>query len=311
MAEKLQGVFAALTTPFENDKIAKKKFQENIKKYNTFNLTGYVVAGSSGEAAYLTDEESEILAKEALEANVSDKKIIAGTARESTAATITFTNRMADLGIHAALIRTPSYFKSVMTSEALKRHYWAIADEAKIPVIPYHIPQVTGLTIDQQLVVELSKHPNIAGIKDSSGNLAFLGEVIQGLPPDFSYLLGAGSVFLFGLLLGASGGILRLADVVPEKCVSLYYDFLEGKWEKSLKLQQELIPLNNAIIQTHGIPGAKYAMDLLGFHGGPPRKPILPLGEEAKTDVERILKNLNLINSPTKSEEQGRAPSSD
>lgn len=295
MAEKLQGVFAALTTPFENDKISIHHFRENIKKYNAYDLAGYVIAGSSGEAAYLTDEESEILVKEALEASTPDKKIIVGTARESTASTITFTNRMADLGIRAALIRTPSYFKSVMTSEALKRHYNAIADEAQVPVIPYHIPQVTGLSIEQQLVIELSKHSNIIGIKDSSGNLPFLGEVIPNLPPDFSYLLGAGSLFLFGLSLGASGGILRLADVIPELCATLYYDFLAGEWEKASRLQRDLIPLNNAIIQTHGIAGTKYAMDLLGFYGGPPRNPILPLDVDGKKGIERILKRLNLI----------------
>jgi 4-hydroxy-2-oxoglutarate aldolase len=295
MGEKLQGVFAALTTPFENDKIAIKNFRENIKKYNTYDLAGYVIAGSSGEAAYLTDEESVILVREALQANVSNKKIIVGTARESTAATITFTNRMSDLGIHAALIRTPSYFKSVMTSEALKRHYYAIADETQIPVIPYHIPQVTGLTIEQQLVIELSKHPNIIGIKDSSGNLPFLGEVMPNLPPDFSYLLGAGSVFLFGLLLGASGGILRLADVIPGICTTLYNNFLAGEWEKASGLQRDIIPLNNAIIQKHGIAGTKYAMDILGFYGGIPRNPILPLDEEDKSEIEKILKRLNLL----------------
>jgi 4-hydroxy-2-oxoglutarate aldolase len=294
MAEKPRGVFAALTTPFENDRVAIQHFQENIQKYNSYDLAGYVVAGSSGEAAYLTDEESEMLVMEALKSKAEDKKIIVGTARESTSATISFTNRMADLGIHAALIRTPSYFKSVMTDEALKRHYSAIADEVKIPVIPYHIPQVTGLSISQQLVVELAEHPNITGIKDSSGNLPFLGEVIPDLPPDFGYLLGAGSVFFFGLLLGASGGILRLADVVPEQCTALYEDFMEGRWEEASKLQKALIPLNNAIIQRHGIPGAKYAMDLLGFYGGAPRAPILPLDTGGKTAIERIIKRLQL-----------------
>ena len=295
MTEKLQGVFAALTTPFENDAVAIKYFRENIKKYNTWDLAGYVVGGSSGESAYLTDEESEILVKEALAAKTPSKKIIVGTARESTAATIAFTNRMAVLGIDAALIRTPSYFKPAMTSEALKRHYWTIADEARIPVIPYHIPQVTGLSIEPQLVIELSEHPNIPGIKDSSGNLPFLGEVIPTLPPDFSYLLGAGSVLLFGLLLGASGGILRLADVIPGQCVSLHDDFLAGEWQKASALQRDIIPLNNAIIQKYGIAGTKYAMDLLGFYGGPPRNPILPLDTSGKKGIETILQRLKLI----------------
>ncbi len=295
MADKLQGVFAALTTPFENNMLALQHFRENIKKYNALDLAGYVIAGSSGEAAYLTDEESETLVKEALKKRAPDKTIIVGTAKESTASTTSFTNRMAELGAQFALIRTPSYFKSVMTGEALKRHYYAIADEAHIPVIPYHIPMVTGLSIDQQFVIELSKHPNIIGMKDSSGNLPFVGEVIPKLPSDFSYLLGAGSVFLFGLSLGASGGILRLADVIPELCVTLYKYFSDGEWERASSLQRDIIPLNNAIIQKYGIAGTKYAMDLLGFYGGPPRDPIPSLDSNGKYAIEKILKKLNLI----------------
>jgi 4-hydroxy-2-oxoglutarate aldolase len=294
MREKLQGVFAALTTPFENGKLAVQHFQKNIQKYNTYNMAGYVVAGSSGEAAYLTDEEAETAVKAALEASAPGKIMIVGTARESTASTTAFTNRMADLGVHAALIRTPSYFKPAMTTEALKRHYYAVADDARIPIIPYHIPQVTGLSIEPRLVLELSRHPNIIGMKDSSGNLPFLGEVISGLPPDFSYLLGAGSVFLFGLLLGASGGILRLADVIPRLCARLYDLFLEGEWEKASSLQRDIIPLNNAIIPKYGIAGTKYAMDLEGFYGGLPRDPILPLDTEVKKAIEQILKKLGL-----------------
>jgi 4-hydroxy-2-oxoglutarate aldolase len=294
MIKKLQGVFAALTTPFENGNIAIQNFRDNINKYNAFGLAGYVVAGSSGEAAYLTDEEAEILVQTVLEVSAPGKIVIVGTARESTASTTAFTNRMADLGTHAALVRTPSYFKPAMTTEALKRHFFAIADKARIPVIPYHIPVVTGLSIEQRLVIELSRHPNIIGIKDSSGNLPFLGEVIHDLPSDFSYLLGAGSVFLFGLLLGASGGILRLADVIPQLCVRLYDNFSEGEWEKASALQRKIIPLNHAIIQKYGIAGTKYAMDQADFYGGLPRDPILPLDADGKRAIERILEKLDL-----------------
>ena len=295
MSEKLQGVFAALTTPFENNRIAPHLFRENIQKYNDYDLAGYVIAGSSGEAAYLTDEEAVILVKEALKAGAPDKRIIAGTGKESTPSTIAFTNRMADLGVHAALIRTPSYFKPVMTTEALKQHFYHIAEEVRTPVIPYHIPAVTGLSIEQRLVIELSQHPNIIGMKDSSGNLPFLGEVIPSLPHDFGYLLGAGSVFLFGLSLGASGGILRLADVIPELCVTLYKNFVAGEWENASALQRDIIPLNNAIIQTYGIAGTKCAMDLMGFFGGPTRDPILPLNEDGKVASQNIMKKLELI----------------
>jgi 4-hydroxy-2-oxoglutarate aldolase len=294
MADSYKGVFAALTTPFEGDSVSTEKFYENIKTYNSFQLSGYVVAGSSGEACYLTDIETETLAQIAKDAASPDKKILVGTARESTTATVAFTNRMAELGADAALIRTPFYFKSQMTIEALRQHYMRIADQAKIPVIPYHIPQITGLLISPHLVIELASHPNIVGMKDSSGNLDFLGEVIQDLPSDFSYLLGAGSVFLHGLLIGASGGILRLADIVPAQCTEIFNLFAKNKWQEASKLQSALIPLNNAIIQTYGIPGTKYALDLLGYQGGLPRSPLLPVNEKGKREIEKILEKLGL-----------------
>jgi 4-hydroxy-2-oxoglutarate aldolase len=296
MAEIYTGVFAALTTPFEGDAVSEEKFCENIKKYNSFSLSGYVVAGTSGEATYLTDNESEKLVQAAKSAASPDKKILVGTARESTTATVAFTNRIAAMGADAALIRTPFYFRSQMTHKALQNYYMTVADQVKIPVIAYHIPQITSLSFNSRLLVELSAHPNIVGVKDSSGNLAFLGEVIRDLPPDFCYLLGAGSVFLPGLLIGASGGILRLADIVPGQCTEIYALFMEKKWEEALKLQAALIPLNNAIIQIYGISGAKYALDLLGYQGGLPRPPLLALEEKGKRDIENILKKLDLNN---------------
>ncbi|UCC39242.1 MAG: dihydrodipicolinate synthase family protein [Candidatus Aminicenantes bacterium] len=295
MSESFKGIFAALTTPFEGEKISIEKFKENIQKYNSTELAGYVISGSTGESIYLTDDESEKLVKAAKEAASAGKKIIAGTARESTKVTLEFTNRIAGLEVDAALIRTPSYFKARMDKESLKKHYLSIADQSKTPVFIYHIPQITGLSIDPKLVIELSSHHNIIGMKDSSGNLAYFGEVKPLLPPDFDYLLGAGSAILPGLTLGASGGILRLAAIAPAECVHLYNLFHEGKLDEAKKLQLNLVPVNKAIIQTFGIPGTKYALDLRGFYGGLPRLPLLPLDEKGKKNMEGILKESGLL----------------
>lgn len=288
-------MFAALTTPFIKDRISPEKLGENIQKYNRFQLAGYVVLGSTGESVYLTDEESEKLVEAVKESASKEKKIIAGTARESTKATLEFTNRMAGLGIDAALVRTPSYFKSLMSQEALKRHYLAIAEKSKVPVIIYNIPRNTGISVDSNLIIELSQHENIAGIKDSSGNLSFLGEFLPGISPNFHVLLGAGSVFLQGLLVGAQGGILALATVVPGLCVELYELFSGKNLEEALRLQLRLIPLNKAFIQIYGIPGIKYALDLLGYNGGPPRLPLLPLGDKGKEEMKTLLDELGLL----------------
>lgn len=295
MHHTFKGIFAALTTPFIEEKISTEKFKENIIKYNSYDLAGYVVLGSSGESVYLSDEESEKLVRTAKEAASQDKKIIVGTARESTKITIEFSNRMADLGIDAALIRTPSYFKSRMGKEALKKHYLTIADQSKVPVIIYNIPRNTGVSVDSELLIELSVHPNMAGIKDSSGDLAFLGEVIPRVEPHFNFLLGAGGIILSGFLLGAVGGILAMADAAPAQCAKLYNLFLEKKMEEAFKLQRDLIPLNKAVVHTLGIPALKYSLDLLGFYGGPPRLPLLPLDEKGKKEMEAILNKLGLL----------------
>lgn len=295
MKADLAGIFAALTTPFIQNKISLEKFKENIEKYNAFDLAGYVVLGSTAESVYLTDEESEKLVVAAKEAASPDKKIIVGTARESTEMTLDFTQRMAALGIEAALIRTPSYFTSEMTSTALKKHYLTIADKAEVPVLVYNIPQYTGVWVDKKLITDLSSHPKIAGLKDSSGNLSFLAEVAPNVNPDFSILLGAGDLMLPGLLLGAKGGILRLADAAPGLCVKLYKLFLKGRIEEARQVQLKLAPLNKAITKTHGIAGLKYALDLVGYFGGLPRSPLLPMSSEGKEEIEIILRNLGLL----------------
>ncbi len=295
MTGRFKGIFTPLTTPYEEGHISTDKLRENIEKYDEFNLSGYVVIGSTGESVFLSDKESEELVKTAKKAAASDKTIIAGTAKESTQLTLEFTNRMAERGADAALIRTPSYMKSLMDEEALRTHFLTIADSAKIPIIIYHIPRSTGLTISSKLIADLSKHPKIAGIKDSSGNVAFLGETIPQLHPNFDYLLGAASVILPGLIMGASGGIITLSSIAPSLCLRLYSLYREKKWEEAVKLQLELIPLNKAIIETYGIPATKYALDLIGYNGGPCRPPLRSLEQTGKQDMKMILEKLNLL----------------
>lgn len=295
MNESFKGIFAALTSPFIEEKVSPEKLMENIQKYNSFDLAGYVILASTGESVYLSDEESEKLVQAAKEATSQGKKIIVGTAKESTKMTLEFTNRMADLGIDAAMIRTPSYFKSLMVQEVLKKHFLTIADQSKVPVLIYNNPQITGISVDSKMLIELSSHPNITGIKDSSGNLSFLGDTMRHIPPDFNFLLGGGIVFLLGLRLGACGGILAMAGAAPAQCVKLYNLFLEKKEDEAAKVQLDLIPLSKAINQTFGIPGLKYALDLLGYYGGPPRLPLLPLDEKGKTEMEAILSKLGLL----------------
>ena len=296
MAKKFTGIYPALVTPFKGgplgDEIDHEAFARNIRLLNAFGLAGYLVLGSTGECVSLTDDEAVRLAGIVRETAAPGKLVIAGTGKESTVLTIAFTRRMAEAGADAALVRPPSYFKGKMTREALKRHYRAVADAAPIPVILYNIPQNTGIVIDPELVVELSYHPNIVGLKESSGSMPYLVEIIRRLPTDFSYLVGSGFLILPALLMGASGAILAVANAAPALCVEIIRLFREGHLHEATERQLDLVPLNKIVMETHGISGLKYAMRTAGFEGGLVRLPLLPLDEKAAAEIDALMEAL-------------------
>lgn len=294
MSKPLQGVYVALTTAFVDDEVSSGKIQDNVRKLNATGLAGYLVLGSTGECVSLSDGESEKLVEAVIEAAAPGKKILVGTARESTRGTIEFTNRFAGRGIAAALVRPPSYFKSKMTREALKQHFLAVADGCRLPVLIYNMPQNTGICLEPQLIVDLAPHPNVAGLKESSGSLAFLGDVIREVPADFHYFLGSGHVVYPGLEMGACGAILAVANAAPEMSAGILRQFESGKREEARKLQLDLIPLNKALTEVYGIAGLKYAQDLRGYYGGPVRPPLLPVDDKGKRDIESRMKKLGL-----------------
>jgi 4-hydroxy-2-oxoglutarate aldolase len=295
MSHTLEGIYAALTTPFVGDDVSAEKAQENIRKLNGTGLAGYLVLGSTGESVFLADGESERLVEGVAAAAAPGKKILVGTARESARETISFTNRFARRGIAAALVRPPSYFRSKTTREALKQYFLAVADHSRLPVLVYNVPQNTGISLEPQLIVELAAHPNIAGLKESSGSLAFLEEVVREVPAGFHYLVGSGHVVYPGLEMGACGAILAVANAVPEICAEMFRLFKAGKKDKARKLQLDLVPLNKALVETYGIAGLKYAQDLRGYYGGPVRLPLLPLDEKGRGDIEIRMRSLELL----------------
>jgi len=166
----LAGIFPALTTPYREDgAVALDRFRANLARYNRTGLRGYVVLGSTGESVLLSKDEAESLLLAAREAASPDKLLIAGTGAESTAETIAKTKRAAELGYAVALVKTPHYYKPVYGPEAFLRHYRAVADASPIPVLLYSVPVFTGVALETREVLALAEHPNILGIKDSSG----------------------------------------------------------------------------------------------------------------------------------------------
>jgi 4-hydroxy-2-oxoglutarate aldolase len=289
----LQGIFTALTTPFASDaSIAPARLRENIGRYNRIGLAGYVLNGSTGESVLLRWEEIYRLWETAKEAAAPGKLLIAGTGAEATAEAIEHTNRAASLGYDAALVRTPHFYKPQMKLEALAEYYFRVADAARIPVLVYSVPIFTNLQVDAELIACVAEHPNIIGMKDSSGDVDGVRKIIAAAPKGFQTLVGSASTLFESFELGARGAILALANAFPELCVEIYDASRSGDSARAHSLAQKLIAPAKILGPQHGIPGLKYALDRLGYYGGPPRAPLLPVGEAAQVEIDAMLSNL-------------------
>lgn len=290
---KLHGIFPPVTTPFAADgSLALHHLRENIEQYNKMRLAGYVVLGSTGEAILLSWAESERVLATVREEAAPNKLLIAGTGAESTEETIHRTNRAAELGYHAALVRTPHYYKPAMTAEVLTEYYRRVADAAKLPILVYSVPQFTGVNVDAALIARLAEHPNIIGIKESSGDVRRAAGIIDATPSGFQTLVGSAPTLYGSLSAGAVGAILGVACPLPEACVELYATFATGDTEKAQQLQQRLLAPSKLIVNELGVAGVKYAMERRGFYGGPPRPPLLPLNEANRRRVDQALGEL-------------------
>ncbi|HET8923430.1 MAG TPA: dihydrodipicolinate synthase family protein [Candidatus Acidoferrum sp.] len=289
----LSGVFAALTTPFSPDgSVSLAHLKHNIHHYNGTDLAGYIVLGSTGESVMLSGAEMDKILAAALEAVAKGKKLIAGTGVESTAETISRTKRAAELGYRIALVKTPYYYKSMYRPEVLIAHYRRVADESPIPLMLYSVPQFTGIALEATEVAALAQHPNIIGIKDSSGNVQRLAEMIAAVPPAFQILTGSASTIYPSLALGARGCILALACALPEKCVALFEMVRQGQYERAREFQSVLARASKAIVSELGIAGVKYVMDQRVYRGGEPRSPLRPLHHEEKKRLSELLATL-------------------
>jgi|SRR6516162_1272671 len=294
----ISGIFPALVTPFEPDgAVSLRGVRENIRRYNQTAVAGCVVLGSTGESVMLSREAADSVLAASIEVAAPAKLLIAGTGAESTSETIARTRRAADLGYAAALVKTPYYYKPVYKAETFIRHYRAVADASPIPVLLYSVPQFTGITLETPEILTLAAHPNIVGIKDSSGNIQRAAEIVAGARPDFQVLTGGAAVIYPALAVGARGAILALAAALPEKCAELFLLFESGRHEQAKALQLELAVASKRIVSEQGIAGVKYAMDLRGYNGGLPSLPLLPLAEEKKQSIAAVISQLHPVDA--------------
>lgn len=295
---KFRGVFAPIPTPFDQDEhISYPHLRHNLEKWAGTKLAGLVVLGSNGEFVFLDADEKEALVAFVREHFPREKAVIAGTGCESTRQTIEVTRRAARAGADAALVLNPSYYKGAMTDAVLRHFFFDVADASPIPVMIYNMPRNTGLNLSAELVVSLAEHPNIAGIKDSSGNIVQISEIVAGVRADFAVFAGSGSFLLPTILMGGVGGTLAVANVIPDLCADIVALAEEAqvtcpagsRLAEARSLQRKIIPLNAAVTTRWGIPGLKAALDLIGYYGGPPRRPLLPLPDEARHQLRQML----------------------
>jgi 4-hydroxy-2-oxoglutarate aldolase len=289
MTPLLAGVFPPVVTPFREDgALDREAFEANLASYAGEDLSGILVLGSNGEAASLADEEKRWLVA-AARRRLPGKVVLAGAGLESTRATIDLTCALAGLGADGVLVVPPAYYKAQMTPEALRRHYETLADVSPVPVCLYSVPQFTGIALAAPTVLEIARHPKVAGIKDSSGDVGTIGRVAAAAPPHFAVACGSAPVFYPALCVGAVGAILAVACCAPAPTAALYRAFVAGDHERARRLQRALTPLAVAVTATWGVAGLKLAMDVAGFRGGAARAPLLPPPAGAREDLARLL----------------------
>jgi 4-hydroxy-2-oxoglutarate aldolase len=292
---KLNGIFPPLPTAFDSrEELALDKMEANIKTLSAYNLSGFLALGSNGELVHLSEKEKEEVLLLARKAIPADKLMIAGVGGQSTRETIALAKTAVKAGADAVLVLNPFYFKGLMNTEALKTHYFAIADASDIPVIIYNMPANSGMDMSADTIIALSSHSNIIGMKDSGGNIAKLGDIRLRVKPDFQILAGGAGFLIPAMSIGAVGGILALANIAPSHCIEMYEAFLAGNISKARDIQLNVIPVNAAVTRKWGVPALKEAMDYLGLYGGPARKPILPLIPEQRSTLIRLLEKHNI-----------------
>lgn len=291
---KLQGIFPALTTSFDHEgKLYKAKVLHNVEKLNRIALAGYAVCGSTGETPFLNFEERMQLMEWVRGAAAENKILIAGVGAESARETLRIANCAAEMGYHAALALTPFYYRGQMYRPDTQALFFrAVADGSKIPVLLYNIPQVTGYDLPVDTIAALSEHPNIAGMKDSSGNLEKLEQTVKAVKSGFQILSGSSVNFGTAFQKGASGAILAIANAIPYACQTIWEAFRTREREAAEDWQTRIQPASKIIATKYGIPGLKHAMDLNGYYGGPPRLPFVPPCAEGKIEIERAFDGL-------------------
>ena len=253
-------------------------------------VSGLLPCGSNGEAPYLSREERKKVIETVVDESNGKVPVVAGTGSMSSWETIQFTKDAKDLGVDAALVVTPFYFK--LSNLEIFQHYKAILEAVDLPIILYSVPKFTGFHLDLAVISQLaSEYENVVGVKDSGGSIGRITEIIRLVGEKISVLAGTADLTLPTLMQGGRGAVIAVANIIPRLCSRLYEAVMKGDYAEASRLQLRVSYLNEVLIKRYNqLSAIKTALDRLGLSGGYPRRPALPLNEEEKKEIEDLLK---------------------
>lgn len=287
---ELRGILAPVTTPFDKaGDLDPAGFAGNVGAHLAAGLHGIVVAGSTGEAALLDEREGLQLVEIARREIASDQQLIVGTGAESTRGVIARNRAIAERGADAVLVVAPHYYSGAMTNDALREHYTRVADASPVPVLIYTIPKYMHFAVPPELVLELAKHENIVGMKDSSGDATLFAGYMEARSDRFHVMTGSAGLLTDALRMGADGAILAAALFAPALSLEVMAAALAGDVARTNSAQAKLAPLGARIVGALGVPGVKAALDIIGLRGGEPRLPLLPLDSAVEGEVRELM----------------------
>ena len=287
----LRGVLVPVTTPFDpvTGDLAPVPLRENARTYLAAGAAGIVAAGSTGEASLLDEAEFRQLVEWLRDVVPPERAFVVGAGRESTRAAVEACRVAGEHGADAVLIRAPAYYGSSLSPAALTDHFRRIADASPVPVLLYNIPKYTHVAIADRLLTALADHENVAGAKDSSGDLKNFAAYAQAAPR-WAHFMGSGVHLYAALELGAVGGILAAANPATALACSVWDAWTAGDRAAAGAAQERLTPINKLVVGELGVPGVKAALDVVGRAGGPVRPPLANLGASDRDRIATTLK---------------------
>ena len=296
-ADRLAGVFIPVTTNFDEvtGDVAPVSFRENLRKWVQQPIDGILLFGSTGEGVLLDEDEKTRLTAFAREVVPAGLPLLAGVGADSTRATIRQARSVAAQGVEAVLVHPPWYFGPHLSPAAMAAHFRAVADASPVPVLIYHMPKYTRVLLEPGLLGELTRHPNIVGVKDSSGDIKRFADYTDACDRDCRLFVGNGALLYTALELGAAGGIVAVGLIAPALCAAVFRHFREGNGQKAGEAQNRLTPLHKEVVAAFGAVGLKAGLERIGYHGGPPRPPLRPLGAKERQVVARVMQEAGLL----------------